>query len=95
MNLPRGFRGRGSAADYPLYIILQALTIPDGFPLRVVLQALGSPRQFDYVADLMVNLQVVSFIYSRATSLKGCKVSEAQLRRETLLRLLLPLNDQV
>ena len=65
------------------------------FPVRVVLQALGSPRQFDYVADLMVNLQVVSFIYSRATSLKGCKVSEAQLRRETLLRLLLPLNDQV
>ena len=94
MNLPRGFRSRGSAADYPLYI-LQALTIPDRFPLRVVLQALGSPRQFDYVADLMVNLQVVSFIYSRATSLKGCKVSEAQLRRETLLRLLLPLNDQV
>jgi hypothetical protein len=33
-----------------------------GFPVRVVLQALGSPRQFDYVADLTVNLQVASLI---------------------------------
>ena len=61
----------------------------------MVLQALGSPRQFDYVADLTVNLQMASLIYSRAAPPEGCKVSEAQLRRETLLRLLLPLNDQV
>ena len=60
-----------------------------------MLQALGGPRQFDCVADRAANLHAASFVYRRAASHKGCKVSGATLQKGTLLRLLLPLNDQV
>ena len=67
---------------------------PSEFPRTVGVTGFRRSPQIDRVAGRS-QLANGSFIYCRAASLWGCKVSGAALQKVTLLRLLLPLNDQV
>ena len=79
-----------------------------GFPGRLVLQALGRPRQFDRVAASRTESTSKRPHYFASRVASRCQAAKASISftaegpnvprlisTETLLRLLLPLNDQV